>query len=980
MKRAISLVTAFVVLALGTNVLAASFTAGNIVVYRVGPDSGLTNTGNTVWLDEFNTSGTLVQSIMMPTNFNNGANSPLIASGLSSLDGLLTLSADGRFIVLTGYGARLGGSGDLPNTPATSVPRVVGTVDGSGRADTTTVQTNSSNNAANIRSAVSTDGTNLWYAGSAQGINYATRGSSTGTQLSSFITNIRQLNIFSNQLYFSTASGGSVRIGTATNSAATPPPTTTNNVFYGSLSGLSSNAGTPNAFVLFNFPAGTNTLNTLYFGDDSAARIYKFSLVSGNWVTNGFLTIGSPNQPRGLTGKIVGGTNVVLYITRGPTCTIPPCDTSGTYLIGYTDWTGFNAAPTGSGGALEDVFDFATSVGGVAGQTLRGVAFVPTGTEPYPAGAGRITVGPITAFNYFGLTGGPFGTKDYSILNPGTNTVTWTATVDTAWVSLTPSNGTLATGATNTITVSFGAAANSFLGGTTNTATMTISNTTVAPDDQGTTTRPITLVVDEQRISPTTDFTSSGAPGGPFSPSNKVYTVTNGVNAFTLTVSKTTNWFDLSATSVSVSGNTSTNITVSINTNANALAAGNYSGVISFSNSTLTTLIDTRNVNLAAGTIYFCDDFSTYIQSTDLNGQQGWKRHTTSASVGTLPIQVTGGQVVLPAGQTVDNEDVYKDTVLSSNEVAVFLGMTITVTNVPTGGTSYMLAIIGKNGGTVTSGSFANYRIGATNDGGGFFAFSARTTGQAGDPPTSGASTLSTGTTYRLIVMTDTNGTNVVVYVNPTSAVLSNNTAYLTHVMGATATAATGAGGVLLSQFSNGSTIANVGYSLGKLCINTNYADVYNSITTAPPPLTLYETWQTNYFGSTNAVNAAANADPDGDGMSNTNEFLAGFNPTNNAAYLRVISVAKTGAGTNVTVTYLGANGDTSYPGGPSSRTNVLEFTAGAAGSYSNSFATAGVTNILSGGTGSGVTTNMVDAGGGTNSPSRYYRVRVLAP
>jgi hypothetical protein len=80
-------------------------------------------------------------------------------------------------------------------------------------------------------------------------------------------------------------------------------------------------------------------------------------------------------------------------------------------------------------------------------------------------------------------------------------------------------------------------------------------------------------------------------------------------------------------------------------------------------------------------------------------------------------------------------------------------------------------------------------------------------------------------------------------------------------------------------------------------------------------------------------------------------------------------------------VTYLGANGDTSYTNGPSSRTNVLEFTTGAAnGSYTNNFASAGVTNILSGGTGLGMVTNMVDVGGATNVPSHYYRVRVLVP
>jgi hypothetical protein len=139
-----------------------------------------------------------------------------------------------------------------------------------------------------------------------------------------------------------------------------------------------------------------------------------------------------------------------------------------------------------------------------------------------------------------------------------------------------------------------------------------------------------------------------------------------------------------------------------------------------------------------------------------------------------------------------------------------------------------------------------------------------------------------------------------------------------------------------------------------------------------------YTSWQSHYFPG-GGPSSLGGADPDGDGMSNTNEFMAGFNPTNSAAYLHVISIVK--AGGDINVTYLGANGDTSYAGGPSSRTNVLEFTTGTAGSYSsNGFASAGVTDILSGGVGLGTLTNMVDPGGATNVPSRYYRVRVLVP
>jgi uncharacterized repeat protein (TIGR01451 family) len=141
-----------------------------------------------------------------------------------------------------------------------------------------------------------------------------------------------------------------------------------------------------------------------------------------------------------------------------------------------------------------------------------------------------------------------------------------------------------------------------------------------------------------------------------------------------------------------------------------------------------------------------------------------------------------------------------------------------------------------------------------------------------------------------------------------------------------------------------------------------------------------YDWWRNSYFNGTNTANGAPNADANGTGMSNTNKFLAGFNPTNSAACLRIISIARTNT-TDINVICLGANGDNTWLPGITSRTNVLEFTTGTArGNYSNNFASTGQTNILSGGTGLGVVTNMIDAGGATNGPARFYRVRVLLP
>jgi len=142
--------------------------------------------------------------------------------------------------------------------------------------------------------------------------------------------------------------------------------------------------------------------------------------------------------------------------------------------------------------------------------------------------------------------------------------------------------------------------------------------------------------------------------------------------------------------------------------------------------------------------------------------------------------------------------------------------------------------------------------------------------------------------------------------------------------------------------------------------------------------------WELDYYGSTNNPSGAPNEDPFGTGMSNTNRFLAGFSATNAAAYLQIISIAQQLAvgNTNIIVTYLGANGDNTYVPGIASRTNVLDFTTGDAnGNYvTNNWQDTGQTNILGGGNGSGIATNMTDSTISVTPTTRYYRVRVLLP
>lgn len=119
------------------------------------------------------------------------------------------------------------------------------------------------------------------------------------------------------------------------------------------------------------------------------------------------------------------------------------------------------------------------------------------------------------------------------------------------------------------------------------------------------------------------------------------------------------------------------------------------------------------------------------------------------------------------------------------------------------------------------------------------------------------------------------------------------------------------------------------------------------------------DSWRLQYFGSGTATNSrsCAACDPDGDGVSNLAEYLAGTNPTNSASALRITDIHRE---TNrVRVTWLTFAG----------KTNALERTAALTNTFSAIFT---ATNTVAG------TTNYLDVGAATNSPPRYYRIRLV--
>lgn len=112
--------------------------------------------------------------------------------------------------------------------------------------------------------------------------------------------------------------------------------------------------------------------------------------------------------------------------------------------------------------------------------------------------------------------------------------------------------------------------------------------------------------------------------------------------------------------------------------------------------------------------------------------------------------------------------------------------------------------------------------------------------------------------------------------------------------------------------------------------------------------------WELNYFSHTGVD---PNADPDGDGMSNLQEFIAGTNPRDSNSFLRFVSIARQ---TN-------ANVDITWASVPGKKYQVLATT----NLVGSAFQPISGTNTATGTTASFTNTNATSA-------TKYYRVQVL--
>jgi len=328
-----------------------AFTVGDLIVTQTG-DTGsskaLSSKGTASFLEEYSTSGTLVQQLALPTTAS-GLNNPLTIGGTAASEGELSLSENGQYLVVAGYDVGVGGTTQGMST--------IGLVDSFGNFNTSTTTNALSGN--NTRGATSVDGNEVWVTGPV-GLVYAPIGSS-GTNIDNNV-NLRALAIVPasisptgvNELF---ASSNKTDLGVLQFTPALPVAATKKGPTGQLLPGMTPSTA-PDTYAFFF--VNPNTM----FVADANDGIQEWTSSSGTWSDVATLS----GSYVGLTG-VESGSTVSLYATTGTSAAAGRV--AGNSLV--ADTFTFNSGTSGTG-----TFGAPTTLAtATANSEFSGVAFAP---------------------------------------------------------------------------------------------------------------------------------------------------------------------------------------------------------------------------------------------------------------------------------------------------------------------------------------------------------------------------------------------------------------------------------------------------------------------------------------------------------------------------------------------------------------------------------------------------------------------------
>jgi hypothetical protein len=347
-----------------------AFKAGDVLVVQLGDGFNplVANTAVAVFLDEYTRAGALLQRLALPQADSGTSTHALTIESFDLGLGLLSRSANGLYVTLTGFDVPPG----TPN-PSDTANRTVARIDRNGNIDTSTVLSGFQSG-SDMRAAVSNDGTQFWVTSQGNsgnfGMRYVQLGSSSSqevlTPTGTSATGIRYPAIFNDTLYATTALVGQSFVQFNVPGGGLPTiglPLPNSDMLSPAGLGVAGNPGfstTPHQFVFFHRNGSGTAPDTLYVADGSNGLL-KFSFNGTLWVKEGAANLSGPNAGLiGLTGFIDKSGHVELYAASG--------SADGNELVKYTDTAAFNKPLNGS---------FSVAATTSALSEFRGVAFAP---------------------------------------------------------------------------------------------------------------------------------------------------------------------------------------------------------------------------------------------------------------------------------------------------------------------------------------------------------------------------------------------------------------------------------------------------------------------------------------------------------------------------------------------------------------------------------------------------------------------------
>ncbi|MGI4760966.1 MAG: hypothetical protein ACRYF0_09690, partial [Janthinobacterium lividum] len=323
----------------------AQYTPGNLVVLQVGDGAvSSANTATTALL-EYTPSGVLQSTIRL----NALGSNKLTNTANGNSEGMLTLSADGRYLLTTGYDAVVGTA--AATATAAAVPRTIARISSNQNVDISTALPDAFSTNT-IRSAASVDGSAFWVAGDGT-LRYALAGASSSSVLSTTVSNIRVVRIVRGSVYFSTGAGtrGIYLLG--------PSSTTSSGQVATLLIGTGATSS-PYSFVLLDRSSAVAGPDAAYIADDLNG-IQKWAFDGSTWTNVGTIT----QAARGLTGTVNPDGSVQLYATTRTSA-------GGNALVAVLDTNPYTAPPSTT--SLNSSNTRATAQQNYA---FRGVDFAP---------------------------------------------------------------------------------------------------------------------------------------------------------------------------------------------------------------------------------------------------------------------------------------------------------------------------------------------------------------------------------------------------------------------------------------------------------------------------------------------------------------------------------------------------------------------------------------------------------------------------